>query len=316
MNKKQRTQSTVGLIAAILGAILLLMSVLSEVAAKMTALFPVFLIAGTAFTLFACIFMLCLSDKENGKAYRFVMILFVIHTALICPLCLVEAPLVTQILHAVADGAAFAFLLALCFAVLGKRNVLFPLIGFAVCAGLFFVIPLIPAILLMAAAVALLIASIIGYRKNADLCFWGILAAAVILVISVISMVRGDVMVSTHYLHVTLAVTAICAVTACPFPVIPVPVREVPEEEKEEKEPEMDKAIAEISLPIEKWIIKKYQGLSAKELLDAPVDALKGLSAGDAELLKDAFGIKTIGDLAKNKFFGWAEEIVAESLKK
>ncbi len=59
-----------------------------------------------------------------------------------------------------------------------------------------------------------------------------------------------------------------------------------------------------------KWIIKKYQSLSAAELLDAPVDALYGVSAGDAALLKSAFNIQTIGDLANSKYFVWAQEIV------
>lgn len=63
----------------------------------------------------------------------------------------------------------------------------------------------------------------------------------------------------------------------------------------------------------DRWIIKKYKGLSPAELLQAPVDALYGVSAGDAELLQEAFGIKTIGDLADNKFFAWAAEIAGQA---
>ena len=62
-----------------------------------------------------------------------------------------------------------------------------------------------------------------------------------------------------------------------------------------------------------RWIIKKYKGLSPAELLQAPVDALYGVSAGDAELLREAFGIKTVGDLADNKFFAWAAEIAGQA---
>ena len=72
-------------------------------------------------------------------------------------------------------------------------------------------------------------------------------------------------------------------------------------------------AIAALVLLLGRWIIKKYKGLSPAELLQAPVDALYGVSAGDAELLQEAFGIKTIGDLADNKFFAWAAEIAGQA---
>lgn len=59
------------------------------------------------------------------------------------------------------------------------------------------------------------------------------------------------------------------------------------------------------------WLDKAYEGKSAKELISSPVDALQGVSAGDAELLQKAFNIKTIKDLATSKYVIWAQEIVA-----
>ncbi len=56
---------------------------------------------------------------------------------------------------------------------------------------------------------------------------------------------------------------------------------------------------------------KAYEGKEFHELVDAPVDALEGVSAGDADLLKKAFNIKTIGDLGRNKYFLHAQAIVA-----
>ena len=44
-------------------------------------------------------------------------------------------------------------------------------------------------------------------------------------------------------------------------------------------------------------------------LVGAPVEALAGVSQGDAELLARAFGIRTIGDLATNKYFVAARQI-------
>ncbi len=55
---------------------------------------------------------------------------------------------------------------------------------------------------------------------------------------------------------------------------------------------------------------KAYEGKSLKELVKAPAAALQGLSETDAKLLKEAFGIDTIGELAGNKFFRWAQAIV------
>lgn len=54
---------------------------------------------------------------------------------------------------------------------------------------------------------------------------------------------------------------------------------------------------------------KAYDGLIFQELLKAPVSALKGVSENDEELLNKAFGIKTIADMAENKFFRWAQAI-------
>lgn len=55
---------------------------------------------------------------------------------------------------------------------------------------------------------------------------------------------------------------------------------------------------------------KAYEGKSFGELADAPVSAPRGVSDGDADKLKEALGIETIGDLGTNKFFLWAQAIV------
>ena len=48
---------------------------------------------------------------------------------------------------------------------------------------------------------------------------------------------------------------------------------------------------------------KAYENSSFAEILKAPVSELQGLSDGDATKLKDALNIKTVGDLATNKYF-------------
>ncbi len=56
---------------------------------------------------------------------------------------------------------------------------------------------------------------------------------------------------------------------------------------------------------------KAFESNDFHQLADAPVDALEGVSAGDADLLKKAFNITTIRDLGTNKFFLRAQAIVA-----
>jgi hypothetical protein len=60
---------------------------------------------------------------------------------------------------------------------------------------------------------------------------------------------------------------------------------------------------------IAKILDKAYEGKDFAELAASPVSALQGVSDGDAEHLKAAFGIVTIRDLATNKFVLWAQAI-------
>lgn len=62
---------------------------------------------------------------------------------------------------------------------------------------------------------------------------------------------------------------------------------------------------------LSKLLDKKYEGMDFAELADAPVDALAGVSAADAEALKKAFNVKTVGDLGRNKFIVAAVAIAA-----
>ena len=51
---------------------------------------------------------------------------------------------------------------------------------------------------------------------------------------------------------------------------------------------------------------KEYESKSLSEILEAPVQALAGVSEQDAQALKSAFNVKTIADLGKNKYFAAA----------
>jgi len=60
---------------------------------------------------------------------------------------------------------------------------------------------------------------------------------------------------------------------------------------------------------INKIVDKKYEKMSLKELANAPVDAISGISENDAKLLKEAFKVKTVSDLANLKYVRWARAI-------
>ncbi|MCT9934202.1 hypothetical protein N5079_28775 [Planotetraspora sp. A-T 1434] len=65
-----------------------------------------------------------------------------------------------------------------------------------------------------------------------------------------------------------------------------------------------------VTADLAKLLDKEYENVSLAQLVKAPVHALAGVSEGDAELLKKAFNIKTVGDLGHNKFFRAATAIV------
>ncbi len=61
---------------------------------------------------------------------------------------------------------------------------------------------------------------------------------------------------------------------------------------------------------INKAVDKAYETKSLKEIANAPVSALQGISEGDANHLFEAFHIKTVRDLAQLKYVKWAQAIV------
>ncbi|GHJ08613.1 hypothetical protein TPA0907_29800 [Micromonospora humidisoli] len=65
------------------------------------------------------------------------------------------------------------------------------------------------------------------------------------------------------------------------------------------------------SADLTKLVDKAYQDKTLTEIVDAPVSALAGVSDGDAKLLKEAFGITTVGDLGRNPYFQTANALVA-----
>ena len=63
-----------------------------------------------------------------------------------------------------------------------------------------------------------------------------------------------------------------------------------------------------------KYFDKSYEHLSLRELRDAPVSAISGVSEADAADLQ-AIGIKNVGDFATNKYILLAQALNDFSLR-
>jgi hypothetical protein len=61
---------------------------------------------------------------------------------------------------------------------------------------------------------------------------------------------------------------------------------------------------------IGKALMKKYEGMSLREIASSPVTAIAGITESDAAQLDAAFGVKTVNDLANLKYVKWAQAIV------
>jgi len=59
------------------------------------------------------------------------------------------------------------------------------------------------------------------------------------------------------------------------------------------------------------WVDKAGEGKTCAAITASPVAILQGLSDRQAALLDEAFQVKTVGDLAKLRFFAWARELRA-----
>lgn len=60
-----------------------------------------------------------------------------------------------------------------------------------------------------------------------------------------------------------------------------------------------------------KILDKEFESAEFEELREKPVSAVSGISEGDAALLKRAFGIDTIRELAENKYVKIAQLVTA-----
>ena len=66
-----------------------------------------------------------------------------------------------------------------------------------------------------------------------------------------------------------------------------------------------------VNVDMDSLLDKAFEDKSLDEILKAPVSALSGVSATDAEALKSAFNVKTVQDLGRNKYFKAAAALVA-----
>jgi hypothetical protein len=60
---------------------------------------------------------------------------------------------------------------------------------------------------------------------------------------------------------------------------------------------------------IESIVDDQFKTKCFRELVEAPISALRGVSVSDARAMSEAFGVNTIGELAELRFVKWANAI-------
>lgn len=228
-------------------------------------------------------------------------------------------------LHSILVG--FLMLIAIQF-IFDKKVLLISILGFILVFALaLFQINIVLNIVLALVMGAVIFFALTKLMKPAGI--YGVIFGVINLAIAIVLLIKPmEIIVFYGHIIVNFAIVAL-------FYAIPVLAKNKKVEEKavvekqeeivkvEEKavSSEEEKTKAEVATKDKdlqnrnRWIIKKYSSLPLDKLMKSPVDALWGVSANDAKLLKEAFNIKTVEDLATNKFFNWAKEIVEEAEK-
>ncbi len=67
---------------------------------------------------------------------------------------------------------------------------------------------------------------------------------------------------------------------------------------------------------ITNYVDKAHEQKDFAELAELPIDALQGVSKGDAEAIQKAFGVRTIRQLAEHKFVRAAQALTLLAGKK
>jgi len=58
-----------------------------------------------------------------------------------------------------------------------------------------------------------------------------------------------------------------------------------------------------VSIALTKLLDREFEDATLEQIVNAPISALAGVTAADAKLLQEAFNIKSVGDLGRNKYF-------------
>ncbi|MGN1399173.1 MAG: hypothetical protein ACI4WG_04150 [Erysipelotrichaceae bacterium] len=231
------------------------------------------------------------------------------------------------VMHGILDAVVLMILYVLAF---GKLHVLSAILLaiLSVVLTIYQYNSIYAIVMVVFAAVALL--TLIKNSKQLHFVY-GILVVVVSLLASILTFVYGYniVHVVMHYI-INHATFALCVII---FAIKPLKAENNVEETKIETASKAEEEVQFVETtetlkqelteqPTEnqqqteqknRWIIKKYQNLPLKQLMDAPVDALWGISKEDKDLLKSAFNIKTVKDLATNKWFKMAEDILEQA---
>ncbi len=219
-----------------------------------------------------------------------------------------------QVLHGLADALLMAALLTT--ARIYRKDLSLPLIVALVIATFLLALLNINTVLAIVLAVAGAVTAFLSFRESIPAALFGCVTA----VASLVPFFAGTTPEIHSWLHVLAWVLAMFAAYRTYAVVekeednVPVSRTNLNVKEGTIKEEAPTRTVFPTAFePEDSWFDKEYQGKPYEELINAPLDAFKGVSKRMADDMKAAFNIKTIGDLADNKFFRWAKEITDEA---
>lgn len=240
------------------------------------------------------------------------------------------------IMHTLCDGMLAALLVATAICLLRADNLIVAVVIAGVIGALLTVLNLntVGNIYLALLGVSCLVCAVIKRSTARGRMLGAVLLGVFTTVLSLLAIFSGR----HDYLHVLLHTAAIICAAALTYGAysllvaaaaartpakasasaksVSTPASQAPAKSAQpDKSHTADKSAAkdEAEELAAKWVTKAYRDKSYAEICDAPVDALYGVSEDDAKLLKESFGIDTVRELAENRFFNWAVEIVEEA---
>ena len=250
--------------------------------------------------------------KEVGVLHLTALaIIFIVTLLVVWPL----GAFSKAVLEGIVDGLLVALLIMIISSLLHKKLTVIAVIGglvegiLVLCSQEYVanIIMMVVAII----ALVVVIWQLVSSHNHHYFTAYYLVVSLIVVAFTVTQLINGLNEYLHMYLHLGILISPLALIVVF-FAIIPLfEIKELTKNTKKTDQKDEEKDDDERS----EWVTKEYASLSPAAILEAPVEALKGVSKQDARLLGDAFGIHKVIDLANNRYFEYAAKIVEESKK-